>query len=217
MSIVIKASGPNRAIDGMSFNFDDIGDRANQYLEQVRRQGADILAKAQQDAIAIRQQAEVQGRAAALEAAKRILDEKVSQQLTTLLPALREAIERIHAAKAHWLLHWEKTAVHVAAAIAGRVIRRELERTPEITLTLVREALELASGSEDIQLRMHPDDLAAMGEHVQNLADELSRLAKPEIIGDPQIAKGCCRIDTRFGFIDQQWGAQLDRIEQELT
>jgi flagellar assembly protein FliH len=217
MSTVIKASGPSRAIDGMSFNFDDIGDRAHQYLEQVRRQGADLLAKAQQDAVAIRQQAEEQGRAAALEAAKRILDEKVSQQLTTLVPALREAIERIHAAKANWLLHWEKTAVHVAAAIAGRVIRRELQRTPEITLTLVKEALELASGSEDIQLRMHPDDLAALGEHVQHLVDELSRLAKPQIVGDPQIAKGGCRIDTRFGFIDQQWIAQLDRIEQELT
>ena len=217
MSTVIKASGPTRALDGMAFNFDDMGDRANQYLEQVRRQAAEIVTQAQQDAVTIRRQAVEQGKVAALEAAKRILDEKISQQLTTLVPALREAIGQIHAAKAHWLLHWEKTAVHVAAAIAGRVIRRELERTPEITLALVKEALELAAGSGDLQLRMHPEDLAALGEHVQGLTQELSRLGNPQIVGDPLIVKGGCRIDTRFGFIDQQWTSQLDRIEQELT
>ena len=196
---------------------DDHGDRARQYLDQARRQAAEILIQAQQEAVGIRRQAEEEGRAAALEAAQQILDEKVRSELSSLVPALREAIRAIHDAKAQWLLHWEKTAIHVAAAIAGRVIRRELERTPEITLALVQEALELAAGSADIQLRMHPDDVAVLGDQVLQLADELARLGKPQIVADPQIVKGGCRIDTRFGTIDQQFTAQLARIEQELT
>jgi flagellar assembly protein FliH len=217
MSTIIKASSPLRATDGLPFNFDDMTDRAQGYLDQVRRQAVEILAQAEQDATAIRRQAEEQGRAAALEAAQQILEAKVSRQLTTLVPALREAIDRIHAARAGWLGHWEKTAIHVAAAMAARVIRREVTSYPEITLTLVKEALELATGSDEIQLRLHPADFAALGAQIEPLTAELSRLGKAHIVADPQITQGGCRIDTRFGVIDQQFEAQLARIEQELT
>ena len=105
----------------------------------------------------------------------------------------------------------------MATSIASRVIRREVERTPEITLTLVREALELAAGSADVQLRLHPRDLSALGPHVTQLAAELARLGKPEIVADASIEPGGCRIDTHHGFIDQQFAAQLARIEQELN
>jgi flagellar biosynthesis/type III secretory pathway protein FliH len=217
MSTIIKASGPLRASDGLPFNFDDMTDRAKGYLDQVRRQAAEILAQAEQDAIAIRHRAEEQGRAAALEAAHKILEEKVSRQLTTLVPALRQAIDHIHAARAGWLGHWEKTAIHVAAAMAARVIRRELTSHPEITLALVKEALELAAGSGEIQLRLHPADFEALGTQIERLTAELSRLGKAHIVADAQITAGGCRIDTRYGMIDQQFEAQLARIEQELT
>ena len=209
MSIVIKASGPVRTIDGAPFNYADVGDRAQAYLDQVRKQAAEILIQAQEDAAQIRAEAQEQGRAAALEAARCVLEEKMSRQLTTLLPALRDAIDRIHGSRAEWLTHWERIGVHVAAAIAGRVIRREVSRTPEITLALVKEALELAAGNGAIQLRMHPDDLAALGDRVTTLAAELARLGTPEVVADSQITIGSCRVDTRFGVIDQQFEAQL--------
>ena len=36
-------------------------------------------------------------------------------------------------------------------------------------------------------------------------------------MADPEIARGGCRVETRFGTIDQQFEAQLARIEEELT
>jgi flagellar biosynthesis/type III secretory pathway protein FliH len=217
MATVIKASTRLQASDATAYRFDDLGDRAVECLDDVRRRAVEILSGAEQEAIAIRHRAEEQGRAAALQAAEQVLEEHVDRQLATLLPALGKAIDGIRSAQAEWLLHWEKTAVRVATAIAGRVIRREVERAPEITLALVREALELAAGSGDIELRMHPDDVAALGTQVERLAGELARLGKPEIVADPKIEKGGCRIETRFGAIDQQFTAQLARIEQELA
>ena len=216
MATVIKATGTH-ALEGGPFNFEDLADRGKEYLETVRKQATEILAKAEKDATAIRRQAEEHGRAAALAAAERTCDEKMGQHLATLLPAVREAVDRIHEAKAEWLLHWEKMAVHVAAAIAERVIRRELERSPEISLTLVKEALELAAGNGDFQLRMHPADVTAMGDQVQLLIAGLSSLGKAKVVADPQITRGGCRIETKFGAIDQQFETQLARIEAELT
>ncbi len=217
MATIIKAASLASPAAARNFAFDDLGDTADDHLERVRRQAAEILAGAEQEAIEIRRRAEEQGRAAALEAAELVLEEKVGRRLATLVLALQAAVDRMEAARAEWLAHWERAAIRLATGIAGRVIRREVERSPEITLTLVREALELAAGSADIQLRLHPRDLSALGPHVTQLAAELARLGRPEIVADASIEPGGCRIDTRHGAIDQQFAAQLARIEQELT
>jgi len=217
MSTVIKACGPIRGIDGATFNFDDLAGRAKDYLDQVRGQAAELLQKAQQDAAAIRTRAEEEGRQAAMRAVEKVLDEKVGRQMATLLPALKQTIEGVQQAKQGWLRHWEQAAVHLATAIAGRVIRQEVSHAPQITLTLVREALEMAAGSTEIQVRLHPHDFATLGGQVQQLTAELSKAGQATVIGDSAIAQGGCRVDTRFGAIDQQFESQLARIESELT
>ena len=217
MSTIIKAQDNARAGEAAPFRLDEIAGRPLGQFGTARSRADDVLAQAEQDAERIRRSAEDEGRAAALAAAEQILEEKVNHHLATLVPAIREAVDRIAGAKSEWLAHWERTAIHVAAAIAERVMRRELARTPEITLALVREAFELAAGSGDLQLRLHPDDFETLGEHAGRLAGELARLGKVDILADPSISKGGCRVDTRYGSIDQQLEAQLQRIEQELT
>jgi flagellar assembly protein FliH len=146
-----------------------------------------------------------------------IVRKQFAQQLETLLPALKQVVEDIRQAKQAWLTQWEKSAVHVAAAIAERIIRRELSNTPEITLTLVREALELAAGSSELRIHLNPGDHETLGARVEAILGELSGLAPAELAADPEITPGGCRVETRFGTIDQQFEAQLARIEEELT
>ena len=217
MSTIIKASGPIRLVDGVSFNFDDMAEKGNHYLDQIRQHAARIIAEAEQKAVEIRARAEQDGQRAALAAVERIMDEKVAKQMTTVLPAMREAVASIEASKAVWLDHWEKAALHTAGAIAGRLARREAIRCPEIPLALVREALELAAGSPQIKLHMHPDDHAAVGQQAEQLCSELHRLGSVVVVADPQVTRGGCQVHTRFGMIDQQFEAQVARIEQELA
>lgn len=217
MATVIKASGPVRSSDGALFNLDDMSGKANQYLEQIRLQAAKIVQQAQQEADAIRKKAEADGQKAALQAVERITEDKVSKQMATLLPALRQTVDAIAQAKQAWLSHWEKAAVHVACQIAGRVIRREVSQEPEITVQLVREALELAAGSSEVRLRLHPNDLATLGTQVKRLAEQFTKTGTLAVVSDAEITLGSCRVDTRFGTIDQQFEAQLARIEEELT
>ena len=217
MATIIKASGPIRPSDGSSFNFDDMTDRANSYLDTMRGQAAEILAKAQKDATAIRRKAEDEGREAAIKVAEKVMEERVGKQLATLLPAIAQAGKQLVQAKEAWLTHWERTAIHVAARMAERVIRRELKQQPQITAALVKEALELASGNADIQVRMHPDDLTALGSHVEALTREVARQGTAKIVADATISPGGCRVETRFGAVDQRIEEQLKRLEEELV
>jgi len=217
MSTIIKATDNHPGVQRVAFNFDDVAATANEYLEKVRAEAKQILLKAQQEAQAIRKQAEAEGRKAGQAALEQVVEKQLAKQLTTLLPALRQAIAEIHHAKQAWLTHWEKSGVHLAGAIAARLIRRELSRHPEIPLALVREALELAAGGARIRILLNPADHAALRPQVEALTTELSSLADAELIADPQITPGGCRLETQFGVIDQQFEAQLARIEEELT
>ncbi len=213
MSTIIKGSNPESPGPIAPYRWPEMTDRGGAASGATES----MIAQAQREADAIRRQAHDEGLASAMQAAEQVVHEKVSQQLSTLMPALREAVESIEHAKAQWLLQWERAAVRVATAIAGRVVRRQIEQEPQITLTLIREALELAAGSAEIRLHLHPDDVTALGQQVRQVIGELARIGQPQIVSDPQIVRGGCRVETRFGVIDQQFDAQLARIEEELT
>lgn len=217
MTTVIKATDRQRGIQQVAFNFEDLSERAETYLGQVRGQAEQILKQAQVDAQSIRQRAEQEGRRAAESAVDQLVEQKIARQLETVLPALRGAVQTLQNDRQAWLAEWERKAVHLAAAMAQRICRRELKTQPEITLDLVKEALELAAGSANVRILLNPQDLEALGGQAQLLVQEFSRLAPAELEADPTISLGGCRLETRYGTIDQQIESQLVRLEQELT
>jgi flagellar assembly protein FliH len=189
MSTIIKASAAARE-QPRTFAFDDLG-----------AESRNDVGRAPQSAPRARLDAD---------------ELQVSPQLLPVVPAVRAIVDGVLAAKAQWLAHWERCALSLATAIAQRVVRRELARTPEVTLALVKEALELAAGTTDVRLHMHPDDLAILGPEVEALTAELVRLGAAHVVADGNITRGGCRVETRYGTIDQQLETQLARIEQEL-
>jgi flagellar assembly protein FliH len=217
MSTIIKATDSAHGIRSVAFNFDDLALQAEAYLRKVRAQAEQIVAKAAKDAAALRKAAEADGRRMGEQAIADLVDQKITRQLETVLPALRTAVGDIERSKQGWLANWERQAIHLAAAMAARICRREVARQPEITLQLVREALELAGTNTRLRVCLHPDDHAALESQLGHVVAEFSRLATAEIITDAHISRGGCRVETDFGVVDQQFEAQLARIEEELV
>ncbi len=217
MSTVIKATDHQRAIQPIAFNLDDVRGNAETYLAKIREQAGQIVSQAHKDAEAIRAKADIEGRKAGEAAIDQKVEARVQTMFGTLGPALQKTLGELEQLKGAWLAHWEQQALHLATAIAARVIRRELRADPQIPLELVREALSLAVGSQSVQIRLHPQDHASLGTQVTRLAREVTRLAHAEVVADPAIELGGCRVETDQGVIDQQFATQLARIEEELS
>jgi flagellar assembly protein FliH len=211
MATIIRAADAHRS-PLAAFNFDDIASQAALQLAQARAEAAEIIARADAEADGIRRQAEEAGRAAG----RQEVETMVAAQMSPVLAALRQAVADLQDAKQQWLAHWESRAVRLAGGIAARVIRRELYAEPEITLGLVREALELAAGSPTIRIHLSPQDYKVLGAQVRTMIDAMSSLGGAEVVSDATIGQGGTRVETRFGTIDQQIESQLERIEQEL-
>jgi flagellar assembly protein FliH len=216
VATVIKAQEA-RLPRGAAFNFDDLSQQAQGYLNEVQQKAREILARAQQEATAIRQRAEQEGREVGHRAVEKLVAEQVGREMKSVLPALEKAIEELAQSRHTWLAHWERRAVHLATAIAARIVRREVAQVPEIALGLIQEALEMAAGSSQLTLRMNPADRQALASQIDRLVHDAARLAPLEIVEDPAITRGGCCLQTRHGAIDQQLETQLARIEAELT
>lgn len=221
MSTIIKATGQRRnelgsSVQQVAFNFDDMTQQAQKYLAEIRAQAAKIINEAQEQAKTIRKQAEQQGQQAAMQAVERVMEEKVGAHIKTLLPALQQAVGQIEHARQEWLAHWQSASIQLSCAIAGRIVRRELQHVPEITLDWITEALQMAAGSADLTIHMNPTDLEHLGQHVDELTKQINPLAPARVVPNPAISLGGCRIESRFGSIDQQLETQLQRITEEL-
>jgi flagellar assembly protein FliH len=217
MATIIRATEHNRSVHQPQFNFEDMAAQAGQYLDKVRAEAAQIIAVARKEAEVIRKQAETDGKAAAQKAIHELARQQMTQQTATLFPALRSAIQQLQQAKQAWLMHWERAGVHVATAIAQKVIRREVAQEPNVSMRLLREALELAAGHTELRIRLSPHDHRVLGDEAKSLIKELNPMAAAELIADPEISAGGCVVETRFGSVDQRIESQLARIEEELT
>ncbi|MBN1853567.1 MAG: hypothetical protein JW829_12620 [Pirellulales bacterium] len=222
MATVIRTSSPHeqpsgRSIQTVAFRFEDIACQADGYLDTVRNEAAKIIQQAHQQAERIWREAAESGRQAAMQAVEQVLDAKVAKQMETLIPALQKAIRQIDDAQYAWIAHWEHATVSLAAAIASRIIRQELKEQPEITLALIREALSLAAGADEITLHLNPIDHRNLGPQIELLAKTIAQLAPAQIVADESMEPGNCRVTTEFGEIDQRIESQLARIVEELT
>jgi flagellar biosynthesis/type III secretory pathway protein FliH len=222
MATIIRKDDPRetrsgRSVQSVAFSFDDMHGQANDYLGTVRAEAAKIVQQAHQQAEQVRRQAEAAGRKAAEAAIERVLDERVGKRMETLLPALNQLIAETNQAKAQLLIRWEQSAVKVACEIAKRIIGRELSEDPQITLDTVAEALRLASGMTEITLHISPADYQNLGTQIKRLTETLGGLAPSTVVADATITPGGCRVKTKFGEIDNQIEAQLERIQEELA
>ena len=130
---------------------------------------------------------------------------------------MTEAIETIVETKHTWLREWETQALRMAIQIAERVIRREIKSTPSISLRLIQETLELATGCSNVILHLHPKDFEVLGERIEGLTSRINSLGNIEVVSDEKTSRGGCLVETQFGSIDQQIETQLLRIEEELS
>lgn len=216
MASIIKNIDRASGLSASAFNFDDMSSQADTYVREIRAQAAKILAEANAQADRIRKQAELDGLQAARKQMQTEVEAETGRRMTTVLPALQSAAAELRDSQQAWLAHWEATGVHLACRIAARILRRELKHDPTLPTTFVRESLEAAVSDDGVRVLLNPLDVERLGSQIERLVAELKSTGTVEIVADVRIAEGGCKLETRFGSIDQQIETQLRRIEEEL-
>ena len=93
----------------------------------------------------------------------------------------------------------EKELVRLAIAIATQIIRREIKMDPGQIIAAVKESIKvLPMSSQKIYLHLHPDD----AELVRSVMAPAELSPPWNVIEDPLITRGGCKVDTEVSHID---------------
>jgi flagellar biosynthesis/type III secretory pathway protein FliH len=128
--------------------------------------------------------------------------------LTAKVAALTESFAEAREGYLHWL---ELESVKLALAIAARILRREAQMDSLLLTGAVRVALGQLAASTSVRLRVPAED-QAMWEEAMRLMPGLAM--RPNVIGDPEMKLGECRMETELGSADLGLWAQLKEIER---
>lgn len=116
--------------------------------------------------------------------------EKQRQQLLQLIDGLLTPFDQ-------QTKQYEKMLLDTIVTLTKSVTQRELSSNSSEVEHFVREALlALPSGSDNIAIHVHPDDLALLSDFY------VERMNDWQLVSDPRITQGGCKVETKQSLVD---------------
>lgn len=227
MSKIIKAVD---ATDSHAFAMDlaDVALEARRLVDAARGRAGQILREAKAAADKDRAEGFERGRAEGYKAghvagaaegrtaADRETREAAQAQLQSVVSTLTTLVNSIESRKHTLVDGARRDLIHLATRIAEVVVGREISKSPQTVRSLVTRAVELVASKSDLELRVHPDDVAAVEGLFPDLARRWRDFKVTRVIGDASVGRGGCVLRTTDGEIDAQVATVFEEICRAL-
>lgn len=210
------------------FNFEDLEAQAEKYLEAVREKAREIVAKAAQNAERIQEEARQKGFQEGLKQGKNqaleLVQDEVQARVQTeveiisdqVLTQMRSIAGQCAELREELTRNWENAFLSLVTRVSRVILRRELEKDPQIEIQWIREMLQLCAGENSLILTLNPQDAERLQAPLERLAGEFGKIGQMTIKTSPAMARGDCVLKTENGQLDQRLDVQLERIAEEL-
>ena len=120
--------------------------------------------------------------------------------------SVEEALRRFADERSSYFARVEAELVHLALAIARKILAREAQLDPMLLAGLVRIALDGMQGSPAVRLRVAPSRVSAW--------QQLKLHEHAEVLGDPVCGPEECVLETEVGSAQLSFETQMKEIEQ---
>lgn len=179
---------------------------------QEQHAASAIVAAAEQEAIAIREQAYAagheEGRLAGMAAA--------AAELEPAAAALGEALVLAREGTLARAAEVERRAAELAVGVAEKIVVQAIAVDPERVLDVVSAALRVLVERERVTLLVNPADLELVRGSVATLTATLGGIGHLEVQAERRIARGGAIVRTAQGEIDATLRGKLDRAREVL-
>jgi flagellar assembly protein FliH len=168
----------------------------------------DALARAREEAEALRAAAHAEGLAAGRAEAM--------EALAPAVAALEQAVVAVHEERLEAAERLEANAVDLALFLAEKVLGGALAVEPERVVEAVRGALRGLVERERITILVHPDDLELVRESMDELRTTLGGIEHCEVQAERRVSRGGCIVRTPDGDIDARVETKLLRAREVI-
>ncbi|MGV3710111.1 MAG: FliH/SctL family protein [Gemmatimonas sp.] len=135
-------------------------------------------------------------------------------RIESVADALAEALEGVRMHQQRWTSNAEENLAVLAVAVARQLIAREVESDPSIVTGLVQRALTQFPLEQQVQVRLHPEDVDSCNELLQPA--EGNKFHEIRWVADPLVHRGGCLVEGRERIIDGRVDTALERIYRSI-
>ncbi len=141
------------------------------------------------------------------------LNQQLAEQRADVIQLMEQTFKSLEEQRAELVRQLGAVLPDIATEIARRVLcglepdRQRIERTVDEVLG------ELAPGTRDIEITMHPGDLQLLGRYDEKFADRYPGL---RFVADKTLAVGDCRLRSSFGLVDATLATKLETLSRSL-
>lgn len=224
---VLKAYSLREPGQKVVFEFEDFQQQLGDHLAETRQQAEHYWHKAQKDAQELFEKARrdgfQKGYAEGMQKSAAEIQTKAEAKARTEIErglasgrkVIASLAQKMANARFEWLTRWETVAIPLCTAIAEKILRAELANRPELSQTMIRELLELASSEGRIVARVHPEDARMMDQRTNDTAPRFGPAV--EFRPDARLSRGDCVVELEQGELDGRIATQLARLTAELV
>ncbi len=195
--------------------------RAEEILKAARLQAEEIIEKANSEAKEILENAQQKIEAHMLEVEQRAKEEGyrtgeelARQHYQALLDEAEEMRQKSKEVYENTVLSLETEMVETILEIGRKVLSMELSTNPNVIAGLIKTALLGSSPSEEITIRVSPDDYDYVVENKDRLLCGLKNTGHISIRRDSALTKGGCLVEAGFGSVDSSLDTQMEAVER---
>jgi flagellar assembly protein FliH len=211
-----------------AFSFADLEQQGRAIIERAQAQAREILGAARREAMTMadrecrraHDEGLAAGRAAGLEQiraeAHAAAVREAHQDVAHLADSLRATLAEFDRDKRSLIAAAESGLIELALQVARRICKLEAGRSTAAALANARTLLEMAQHAEDVKLCFNPAEFELLKETGAQLVSAAQQCSHVELISDPTVQRGGCRLRTRAGQIDAGLEVQLQRIAEAL-
>ena len=185
--------------------------RASALEQAARQRAADIIARAQKDAAALKDQAKDEGYRAGYEAGYGTGQNEAEQ----LKDQAKMLVAEAESERAGLLAEVRPQALELAFAIAARILRREVARSPQTVAELLQAAVDKLPEGEAVTVEVAPGT-AAVWTDAKGLVQEVMGDRSYEVVESAHVPTGEFVLSSPVGTVDTRLEPQLQICRQHL-
>jgi flagellar assembly protein FliH len=210
------------------FSLTDIEAHARGLLARAREKVDALLIAAQTEAESLKRAGHAQGMAdgkrqglaQGLEEGKKAAHAQAlaehREKFTAATTALTKAASEFEAARGDLESKGLRSVIELAAAISRRVTKRQAMLEPEVLSANLQGAMKLVCHWTDVRVAVHPSQMKTLKAELPNIQAAWPQFKHVELMEDPALSPGGCRLFTANGAIDGDLDSQLDRVIEQL-
>lgn len=146
---------------------------------------------------------------------EKALGEQLVRQRAEMQQLLEGVVDSLRKAVPQVVIDTENHLVALALEIAEKLVT-DIPISVEMVEAAVRDALSQVEGTAEFHVRLHPADMELLQTMNSTLLAPSGESRPVRFHSSPEVTRGGCLVQTRFGIVDARRETKLDLLKRSI-